>query len=118
MKPKTIPADRLRWRLTDIAKRVAKGRQFVVTHYGKPTFALVSLGDLERLSMLPDVARDRSTKNTSTPAQGWKFDAGHGQQPLPVRSTDEAGGDEHRATCVGGAVTSPARAGSSAGGAR
>lgn len=117
MKPKTIPADRLRWRLTDIAKRVAKGRRFVVTHYGKPTFALVSLADLERLSMLPDVARDRSTKNTSTPAQGWNNDAGHGQHPLPVRSSDEAGGDEHRATCVGPAVTSPARAGSSAGGA-
>ena len=115
MKPKTIPADRLRWRRTDIAKRVAKGRQLVVTHYGKPPFALVSLGDLERLSMLPDVARDRSTKNTSTPAQGW-FDAGHGQQLLPT-ATDDVGGDEHRATCVGGAVTSPARADSFAGGA-
>ena len=117
MKPKTIPADRLRWRLTDIAKRVAKGRQFVVTHYGKPTFALVSLADLERLSMLPDVARDRSTKNTSTPAQGWShMDGGPGDHTRPTAMG--VGGDGHRATTVGdGAVTSPARADSFAGGA-
>lgn len=111
MKPKTIPADRLRWRLTDIAKRVAKGRQFVVTHYGKPTFALVSLGDLERLSMLPDVARDRSAKNTSTPAQGQNLQT-HDYRPATHK---ELADDEPRAAT--GSVTSPARADSLTGGA-
>lgn len=48
-------------------------------------------------------------QHTRPPAQGWS-DAGNGKQLLPVRSADETGGDESRSTCIGGSVTSPARA--------
>jgi len=60
---KTIPADELRWNLTQVAQAVVAGARVVCTHRGRPKFALVPLADFERLEGKPfTMPKPRTTK--------------------------------------------------------
>ena len=57
MNTKSVTAEELRWQLTRVAQRIVDGERLVVTHYGKPRFALVSLEDLAQLEGKPAPAK-------------------------------------------------------------
>jgi len=48
----TVTSEDLRWELTRVAAAVVAGDRVTVTHRGKAHFALVPLGDLQRLEEL------------------------------------------------------------------
>jgi prevent-host-death family protein len=50
---KTTTTETLRWELTRVAQIVVAGKRVVVTHRGRPSFALVPLADLEQLEAKP-----------------------------------------------------------------
>jgi prevent-host-death family protein len=62
---KHVTSEDLRWELTRVAAEVVAGRRVIVTHRGKPHFALVPLADLEQLEGKPVVVKATKRKPTT-----------------------------------------------------